>query len=103
MGTTLCVHCDKIKGVVLCIVLIVFCLTESVKILAVIRTLWLYQGIYGYRSFDHVFPAKELAQRVLDSVASDPAKLAQIVSVLGISDAGSDSVHFDGLSDGSAG
>lgn len=65
-----------------------------------------YSESYGYTKVSMVtealtmyFKQKELTQRVLDSVASDPAKLAEIVSVLGFSDAGSDS----GLSDGSAG
>ena len=69
-----------------------------------------YSERYGYTKVAMVtealtmyFQQKELAQRVLDSVASDPAKLAQLVSALGSSDAGSDSVLFDGLSDGSAG
>lgn len=69
-----------------------------------------YSERYGYTKVAMVtealtmyFKQKELAQRVLDSVASDPAKLAQLVSVLGSSDAGLDSVFSDGLSDGSAG
>lgn len=69
-----------------------------------------YSERYGYTKVAMVtealtmyFKQKELAQRVLDSVASDPAKLAELVSVLGFSDAGSDSVFFDGSPDGSAG
>lgn len=69
-----------------------------------------YSERYGYTKVAMVtealtmyFKQKELAQRVLDSVASDPAKLVQLVSALGSSDAGLDSVLSDGLSDGSAG
>lgn len=69
-----------------------------------------YSERYGYTKVAMVtealtmyFKQKELAQRVLDSVASDPAKLAQLVSAFGSSDAGSDSVLSDGSPDGSAG
>lgn len=65
-----------------------------------------FSDTYGYTKVSMVtealtmyFQQKERVQRLLDSVASDPAKLAQLVSALGSFDAGSDSV----LSDGSAG
>ena len=69
-----------------------------------------YSERYGYTKVAMVtealtmyFKQKELAQRILDSVVSDPSMLAQFVWSLGFSGAGWDPVISVGFSDGWAG